>query len=305
MASEIRVEQALVIATQKMDDADIYCGHGTDNTWDEACLLLLHALGLERADESILQQQLSLESRQTFEALIAERINKRVPAAYLIGEAEFAGLRFMVDERVLVPRSPFAELILKEFSPWVSRKPSRILDLCTGSGCIGIASAMAFPEAQVMLSDLSMDALDIAKQNIIRHGLTERCQAIQSDIFSELKGQRFDLIVSNPPYVDKQDINDMPEEYHQEPAMGLAAGNDGLDIVRPLLNQAAEHLNKGGYLMVEVGNSWVALEAAYPQVPFTWVEFEYGGHGVFILTKNELVQYQKNFHLGLNVYDKE
>ena len=290
MASEIRVEQALVIATQKMDDADIYCGHGTDNTWDEACLLLLHALGLERADESILQQQLSLERRQTFEALIAERINKRVPAAYLIGEAEFAGARFIVDKRVLVPRSPIAELIYKGFRPWITTEPKKVLDLCTGSGCIGIATALAFPESTLVLSDLSPEALDVARLNVTKHDLAGRCEVVQSNLFTELSGHSFDLILSNPPYVDQQDIDAMPAEYHAEPALGLAAGADGLDLVRPMLRFAAQYLNDDGYLIVEVGNSWVALEQAYPEVAFTWIEFEYGGDGVFILSKEELVK---------------
>lgn len=297
MSESISVEQAILAATQKLDDAAVYCGHGTDNSWDEACLLLLHSLGLTHAEESILQQQLSKQQRQSFEALIDRRINEKIPAAYLTGEAEFAGLRFIVDDRVLVPRSPIAELIVKEFSPWVADKPRQILDLCTGSGCIGIASAIYFPESEVVLSDLSEEALDVARLNVSKHSLEDRCSLVQSDLFSNLKGRSFDLILSNPPYVDQQDIDEMPDEYRAEPQLGLAAGEDGLDLVRPMLANAAQYLNQGGQLIVEVGNSWVALEQAYPNVAFTWIEFEYGGEGVFILSKAELESCSDAFQL--------
>lgn len=291
------VEQILQKASEKLEEAYVYCGHGTDNTWDEACLLLLHALGLERADESILQQQLSEAELLSFEALIDRRITEQVPAAYLIGESEFAGLRFIVDARVLVPRSPIAELIHKDFHPWLNTQPASVLDLCSGSGCIGIATASKFTEAQVVLSDLSADALEVARLNVAKHNLEDRCEVIQSDLFVNLDGKKFDLIVSNPPYVDQRDIDEMPAEYKAEPELGLAAGIDGLDLVQPMLAYAAKHLNEGGYLIVEVGNSWVALEERYPSVPFTWIEFEYGGDGVFILSKVELVRYQQAFQL--------
>ena len=297
----LSVEQALVAAAEKMNAEGVYCGHGTDNTWDEACLLLLHSMGLESADESILQESLAPEIRQNFQQLVMDRIETRLPAAYLIGEAEFAGLRFKVDQRVLVPRSPFAELIFKGFAPWLTSEPKHILDLCTGSGCIGIATAVAFPRAKVVLSDLSAEALEVAESNIQRHGLAESCRAIQGDIFNGLEGQCFDLIVSNPPYVDSNDLASMPEEYKREPELGLAAGADGLDIVRVILAEAADHLNDGGHLIVEVGNSWVAMESVYAEVPFTWIEFEYGGDGVFILTKTELRKYQEVFQSGLLV----
>lgn len=296
MNQTITVEQALISAAEKMDQADVYCGHGTDNTWDEACLLLLHSMGMHRAEASILQEGLSSEKLEAFNSLVDVRINKRTPAAYLIGEAEFAGSRFVVDKRVLVPRSPIAELIYKEFRPWINAAPKQVLDLCTGSGCIGIATALAFPNSKVVLSDLSGDALEIANINVAKHDLGNRCEVIQSDLFTNLAGRSFDLIVSNPPYVDQQDIDSMPAEYHAEPELGLAAGADGLDLVRPMLAQAAQHLNDGGYLIVEVGNSWVALEQAYPEVAFTWIEFEYGGDGVFILSKDELLKYADAFN---------
>jgi ribosomal protein L3 glutamine methyltransferase len=289
------VEQAIAEAAQKLEENNVYCGHGTDNTWDEACLLFLYSIGLERADESILDEPITPEATAALDTLIESRINQRVPAAYLIGEAEFAGLRFKIDERVLVPRSPIAEVILNEFRPWINKDPNTILDLCTGSGCIGIASAMTFPETRVVLTDLSTDALDVAQENIQRHQLEGSCRIIESDIFENLAGQSFDLILSNPPYVDQRDLSEMPTEYHKEPALGLAAGVDGLDIVRPMLLQAADHLNQGGSLIVEVGNSWVALEELYPEVPFTWIEFEFGGDGVFIFTKEQLLEYQEIF----------
>ncbi len=289
------VEQTLVEAAQKLEANKVYCGHGTDNTWDEACLLFLHCRGLESADESILNELIEPEIKAAFEQLIEQRIESRVPAAYLIGEAEFAGLRFKVDERVLVPRSPIAELIFRKFRPWISQDPGHILDLCTGSGCIGIASALAFPDSRAILTDLSVDALAVAEENIQRHQLKDRCQLIESDIFANLAGLSFDLILSNPPYVDQTDLDEMPAEYHKEPAIGLAAGRDGLDILRPMLMQAAEYLNEGGHLVVEVGNSWVALEEVYAEVPFTWIEFEYGGDGVFILSKEQLLEFQNVF----------
>ena len=283
-------------AAQKLEAGSVYCGHGTDNTWDEACLLLLHAMGLERAEESILNQQLSDSDQQSFDFLIDRRIKERIPAAYLVGEAEFAGLRFIVDKRVLVPRSPIAELIHNRFRPWINSDPDHILDLCTGSGCIGIATATAFSQANVTLSDLSDEALEVAELNVAKHCLGNRCEVIQSDLFTNLAARKFDLILSNPPYVDQRDIDDMPAEYHAEPMLGLAAGQDGLDLVGPLLAEAAEHLNEGGHLIVEVGNSWAALEDRYAKVPFTWIEFEYGGDGVFILSKEELVEFGHALH---------
>ncbi len=295
MTDHPTIEQVLLKAEEKLDQAGVYCGHGTDNSWDEACLLLLHALGLHRAEESILQQSMGPLEQRAFDDLISQRIEQKTPAAYLIGEADFAGLRFKVDHRVLVPRSPIAELIFKEFRPWIGAVPNLILDLCTGSGCIGIATAAVFPESQVVLSDLSEEALQVAVENVQRHKLQDRCQVLQSNLFARLSGQRFDLILSNPPYVDQRDLDEMPDEYRAEPLLGLAAGRDGLDLVRPMLAQAADHLNEGGHLIVEVGNSWEALEAAYPSVPFTWIEFEYGGEGVFILSKSELLEYADAF----------
>lgn len=269
--------------------AGLFYGHGTDNPWDEAEHLVLHAIHLTPplADEW-LSARLTLSEREKIVFTISRRINERIPAAYITGQTWFAGLPFVVDERVLVPRSPIAELIQKRFDPWLAREPRQILDLCTGSGCIGIACAYAFTDAEVQLSDISYDALAVAQENIERHGLGERVYAIQSDLFENLHGQVFDLIVSNPPYVDADDMADLPAEYHAEPELGLASGEDGLDFTRRLLAEAADYLTIDGVLVVEVGNSWVALDEAYPQLPLSWVEFERGGHGVFVLKAKDL-----------------
>jgi ribosomal protein L3 glutamine methyltransferase len=271
--------------------AKLYFGHGTDNAWDEAEQLVLHTIHLQPPlGDEWLSARLTLAERQAIMVNLQRRIDERIPAAYITGQAWFAGMPFVVDERVLVPRSPIGELIQKQFEPWLRKDPQQILDLCTGSGCIGIACAYAFPDAEVQLSDISYDALEVAEENIHQHGLHDRVFAMQSDLFANLAGQKFDLIVSNPPYVDEDDLATMPEEYHAEPAIGLGSGVDGLDFTRRLLQQAAEYLTDEGVLIVEVGNSWPALAAAYPELPFTWIEFERGGHGVFMLTAENLTQ---------------
>lgn len=269
--------------------ANLFYGHGTDNPWDEAEVLVLHALHLTPPlANDWLDSRLTRAERERVLANLVRRVQERIPAAYITGQAWFAGLPFVVDERVLVPRSPLGELIQKRFEPWLIQSPQRILDLCTGSGCIGIACAYSFPEAEVQLSDISYDALDVAWENIQRHDLEDRVFALQSDLFENLQGQVFDLIVSNPPYVDADDMASLPDEYHAEPELGLASGDDGLDFTRRLLAEAADYLTDSGLLVVEVGNSWLALKDAYPELPFTWVEFERGGHGVFMLTKMDL-----------------
>ncbi|PYC22537.1 50S ribosomal protein L3 N(5)-glutamine methyltransferase [Aquipseudomonas alcaligenes] len=283
-------------AVSRFHEAGLFFGHGTDNAWDDARQLVLGALHLpfEIAD-AYLDCRLEEDEQQHLLELIRRRVEERVPTAYLLGEAWFCGLPFIVDERVLVPRSPIAELIGSQFEPWLPATPARILDLCTGSGCIGIACAYAFPDAEVVLGDLSFDALEVANQNIERHGLEERVYTVQGDGFAGLPGQRFDLIVSNPPYVDAEDFADMPAEYHHEPELGLACGDDGLDLVRRMLAEAADHLTEKGLLIVEVGNSQVHVEALYPEVDFTWLEFEQGGHGVFLLAAAQCREYQKLF----------
>ncbi|MCP4465779.1 MAG: 50S ribosomal protein L3 N(5)-glutamine methyltransferase [Halieaceae bacterium] len=229
-------------------------------------------------------------------ALIERRCKERLPLPYLTGEAWFAGLSFSVDERVLIPRSPIAELIERGFEPWLANQSvASILDLCTGGGCIGIACAHYFEEAAIDLADLSDDALAVAADNIARYELQQRVSTIQSDLFSALQGRSYDLIVSNPPYVDTEDLASMPAEYQHEPALALGSGADGLVLPRRILREAPRHLNDGGLLVVEVGNSGIALEQAFPGVAFTWVEFERGGHGVFVFSREELVQLAGEF----------
>ncbi|WP_295461010.1 50S ribosomal protein L3 N(5)-glutamine methyltransferase [uncultured Pseudomonas sp.] len=287
-------------AVSRFHAEGLFFGHGYDNAWDEARALVLGAVHLpwDTADRYL---DCALEDDERYElgVLLHKRIQERVPTAYLLGEAWFCGLPFVVDERVLVPRSPIGELIDARFEPWLPAAPARILDLCTGSGCIGIACAYAFPEAEVALGDLSYDALEVAWQNIERHGLEDRVYTVQGDGFAGLPGQRFDLIVSNPPYVDAEDFADMPAEYQHEPALGLACGDDGLDLVRRMLAEAADHLTEQGILIVEVGNSQVHVEALYPEVDFTWLDFERGGHGVFLLAAAQCREHQALFRSRL------
>ncbi len=293
-AELISVRDYIRWGTSQFNAARLFFGHGTDNAWDEAAQLVLHALHLpvQESNPHWFDARLTLAERKAVLELLERRISERVPAAYLTGEAWFAGLRFHVDERVLVPRSPIAELIEQGFEPWLQQFPAKILDLCTGSGCIGIACAYAFPEAEVDLSDISPDALAVAERNIAEHQLQDRVTAVQSDLFGGLQDRVYDLIVSNPPYVDRDDLAAMPAEYHAEPALGLASGNDGLDFTRRLLSEARGHLTPDGLLVVEVGNSQPALEQAFPELPFTWLEFAQGGQGVFVLTAAELEDWQ-------------
>jgi ribosomal protein L3 glutamine methyltransferase len=288
----------LRFATSEFNQAELFFGHGTNNAWHEAITLVMFALNLPtELKEEVFNCRLTSNEKTAVLALIERRIVEQLPAAYLTNHALFVGLPFYVDERVLVPRSPIGELIEQYFSPRFSQEnpPNRILDLCTGSGCIAIACAVAFPESEVDALDLSVDALNVAQINIENHGLSEQVIPIQSDVFSGVEGQSYDLIVTNPPYVDQEDVDALPQEYLHEPEMGLGSGVDGLDIVREILSQAANHLNDNGVLICEVGNSQMHVEYVYPQVPFTWLSFENGGHGVFMLTKSQLTEHAKSF----------
>ncbi|MCE9679543.1 50S ribosomal protein L3 N(5)-glutamine methyltransferase [Shewanella sp. AS1] len=285
-------------AVSRFNDANIYYGHGTDNAWDEAIALVFHALHLpEEIGQQVIHANLTSSEKHKIVELIIRRVRERLPVPYLTNKAYFAGLEFFVDSRVLVPRSPIAEMIANRFSPWLYNKPvNRILDLCTGSGCIAIACAYEFEDAEVDALDLSTDALDVAQINIETLDVMDRVFPIESDLFSAIpRAPQYDLIVSNPPYVDAEDLGDMPDEYHHEPEMGLASGRDGLDLTKRILANAADYLTEDGVLVVEVGNSMVHLIEQFPDVPFTWVSFENGGDGVFVLTRQQLVENESLF----------
>ena len=295
-ADPLTVEQILTEGQLLFETSDLYFGHGTDNAWDEAVFLVFYALDLPPdADRSVLNQQLTDIQCKAIHQLFEQRIRDRIPAAYLTGRAWFCGLPFAVDKRVIIPRSPIAELIMSGFHPWCSTEPQRLLDLCTGSGCIGIACAYAFENAEVVLSDICADALQVAQQNIQQHDLAVRVSAVQSDLFENLADQKFDLIVSNPPYVDADDYASMPDEYFHEPELALASGNDGLDFTRRLLREAHDYLTEHGVLIVEVGNSGEALDRLFPSVPFLWLEFSEGDGGVFLLTRDQLLEHRESF----------
>lgn len=285
----LTIEDMIRWATTEFNRAELFYGHGSDNALDDAMRLILPSLNLPVFSHNDLTRcRLTRREREMLVELIVKRIELRIPVAYLTNTAWFAGLEFYVDERTLVPRSPFAELIENKFAPWLTTSPQRILDLCTGSACIAIACAYAFPEAEVDAVDISDDALEVAEINIQGHGVEQQVIPMLSDLFSGVEQEKYDLIVSNPPYVDAQDMANLPDEFKHEPELGLACGSDGLDLVRKMLIQAGDKLNENGLLFVEVGNSQVHLQANYPDIPFTWVEFSNGGHGVFVLTKAQL-----------------
>ena len=272
--------------------SDLYYGHGYDNAWDEAQQLVLAALYLPAdVPEAMYQSRLTLVEKERVIRLIETRLGTRQPVAYLTNSAWFCGSEFYVDERTIVPRSPIGELIMQKFAGLIDHEPKRILDMCTGSGCIAIACAQQFLEAEVDAVDLSLDALDVAQINIERHGLAERVFPISSDLFNDIPKDKYDLIVTNPPYVDEEDLDDMPQEFHFEPEMSLGSGADGLDITKRILAQAADYLTDNGVLVCEVGNSMVHLIEQFPTVPFNWIEFKNGGLGVFSLTRVQLVEH--------------
>jgi ribosomal protein L3 glutamine methyltransferase len=291
------VGQALQYCNDALVASEVYFGHGTDNAWDEAAQLVLSVAKLPMdGDDGVLRQPLDEQALVRIGELLQRRIAEHLPLPYLLGRAWFAGLEFLCDRRAIIPRSPIAELIQYGFRPWYTGdEPRRILDLCCGGGCIGLAVAHYFPEAHVDLVDIDSDALALAHENAAFLQLQDRVTICQSDLFDDLASGDYDLIISNPPYVDAADLASMPAEYHHEPERALGSGIDGLDITRRILKEARRYLRDDGLLIVEVGNSWPALEDAYPTVPFTWVEFEHGGEGVFALTARELEEYRKSW----------
>jgi len=268
-------------------------GHGFATALDEARYLTLHALALPfDIDDGYLNAVLTLAEREQVIQQLCRRLETRQPAAYITRESWFCGLRFYVDERVLVPRSPIAELIANHFEPWVdSHRVNRILDLCCGSGCIGIAAQYQFPDAEVCLSDLSADALEVAALNLQQHDLSDVIELYQSDLFAGIPRQSFDIIVSNPPYVDAEDMAALSDEYRAEPEIGLAAGDDGLALVDRILDAAVNYLSEQGVLFIEVGNSQAALAQKYDFLPMTWIDFEMGGAGVCCIQAEDLKQH--------------
>jgi len=290
----ITVRDFIRYAVTHFNQANLVYGHGTDNGWDEAVNLVLSALHLPPdIDNNVLDARLTVAEKGRLAEKIKRRVEERVPVPYLVNEAWFAGLNFYVDERVIIPRSPIAELLEDELSPWVeAENVQNILDMCTGSGCIAISAALTFPEALVDAVDKSEEALQVAQINVKRFGLEENVTLIHSDVFDALSGKRYDIIISNPPYVGKAEYDALPAEYTHEPQLSLLCGDDGLNVVRKILAQAESHLTPTGILIVEVGYSQELLEAEYQGVPFTWLQFERGGEGVFLLTAEELREFR-------------
>lgn len=286
---------------ERFETAALDYGHGTDNALDEAAYLAFARLDLSHDDAAAhYERPLAPSELEDLEALAERRIAERLPVAYLVRQAWFAGLQFYVDERVLVPRSPFAELTGNRFRPWIDADNlRRALDLGTGSGCIAIALAHAFPDAEIDAIDISADALEVAALNVARHRLEPRIRLIRSNFFDQLKKEspatRYDLIAANPPYVDAADMQSLPAEYRHEPRSGLASGRDGLDAIIAILADAAAFLTDHGLLVAEVGNSRDALETRFPDVPFLWPDLEHGGHGLFLLTREDLAAHQPAF----------
>jgi ribosomal protein L3 glutamine methyltransferase len=291
-ASLKTVRDCLRFAVSRFNEAELFFGHGSENAYDEAAYLILHTLHLplDRLDPFL---DASLTQSEIYDVLgiIEKRSEQRIPAAYLTNQAWLGDFSFYVDERVLVPRSFIAELLREQLAPWINdaERVHSVLDLCTGSGCLAILAAHAFPQAHVDAADISVDALDVAQYNVTDYALEDRISLVESDLFDELKDRKYDLIISNPPYVDAISVAALPQEYKYEPELALGSGTDGLNATRTILKHAAEHLTSNGILVVEIGHNRDALEAAFPDLPFTWLGVSAGDEFVFMLHRNDLV----------------
>lgn len=286
--------EAVEFAEHTFLDANLFFGHGLQTAYDEAAYLVLHTLTLPLDElDTVWEKKLTADESAAIRRLVERRVTERIPAAYLTQEAWLGPFRFYVDERALVPRSFIAELLQDELSPWVvdADAVTSVLDLCTGSGCLAVLATLVFPHARVDASDISVDALDVAKRNVTDYELNDRVSLIASDLWSSLAAKKYDVIITNPPYVTGQSMAALPDEYHREPVMALASGEDGLDHVRTILDGAAAHLNDGGLLVVEVGFNRDGVEAAFPALPFTWADVSAGDGVVFLLTKEELLRF--------------
>ncbi len=278
----MKVSALLRDIARRFTRAGLHYGHGTHNAREEAAWLISSVLGF------LLEQELNASQVRKIEALAQRRIRERIPLAYLLKEAWLGEHSFYVDKRVIVPRSFIAELLREHMSPWLQREPKRVLDLCTGSGCLAVLLAHEFPGARLDAADLSSAALQVAKINILKHDLGKRVRAVRSDLFDSLGRTKYDLIVSNPPYVTARSMRKLPKEYRHEPSLALAAGDDGLDLVRRILAEAKRHLAPGGLLVCEIGGNRKALERACPRLEFAWPETSEGPGSVFILERGQL-----------------
>jgi ribosomal protein L3 glutamine methyltransferase len=288
----LTIRDWLRYAVSQFEASDIFYGHGTDNAYDEAVWLVMSALHLPMDTlNNFFDARITNVERSKLSQLLEQRISSHTPTAYLVKEAWLQGLKFFVDERVLVPRSFIAELLNDDLNPWIEYPElvESAADICTGSGCLGIMLASAFPNAAVDVVDISTDALDVANINIANYGLEDQITAIQSDMFTALKGRKYDVIISNPPYVDAPSMAELPAEYRNEPQIALGSGNDGLDHTHTLLREAGHYLNENGILIVEIGHNRDALQAAYPNIAFNWLEVSSGNEFVFLLTKAQLL----------------
>jgi len=286
------VRDWLRFTVSAFNEAKLNFGHGSASAYDEAAYLILHTLHLPLDTlNPFLDARLIAEEKNALLALLKQRVDKRIPVAYLTHEAWLGDFRFYVDKRVIVPRSFIAELIQEQFAPWIddTKIVTNVLDLCTGSGCLAILAAHAFPDTVVDAVDISSDALEVAQRNVVDYGLEDRINIIKSDLFSNLTGKQYDVIISNPPYVDAPSMTALPAEYRHEPQLALGSGADGLDATREILKHAADYLNPNGLLVVEIGHNRPALEAVYPNLPFIWLEVSAGDEFVFMLRREDLI----------------